>query len=70
MIIKYFPDTDTLHVAFTEREIVETVDFNASMSLDVDLDGNVVALTLEHASANVDLGEVSFQQIVAAVPQA
>ena len=52
MIIKYFPDTDTLHVAFTEREIVETVDFNASMSLDV------------------DLGEVSFQQIVAAVPQA
>ena len=37
---------------------------------DVDLEGNVVALTLEHASANVDLGEVSFQQIVAAVPQA
>lgn len=70
MRIKYFPDTDTLYVAFTEREIVETVDFNADTLLDIDSDGNVVALTLEHASATVDLGEVSFQQIVAAVPQA
>jgi hypothetical protein len=29
-----------------------------------------VALTLEHASANVDLAELSFQQVAAAVPQA
>lgn len=70
MKIKYFPDTDTLYVSFTDREIIETIDFNDDTLLDVDLEGNVVALTLEHASANVDLGEVSFQQIVAAVPQA
>ncbi|HRO25696.1 MAG TPA: DUF2283 domain-containing protein [Promineifilum sp.] len=63
MIIKYFPDTDTLYVTFTEREIVETVDFNDDTLLDLDRDGNVVALTLEHARANVDLTDISFQQI-------
>lgn len=63
MIIKYFPDTDTLYVTFTEREIVETVDFNDDTLLDLDRDGNVVALTLEHARAKVDLTDISFQQI-------
>lgn len=63
MIIKYFPDTDTLYVTFTEREIVETVDFNDDTLLDLDREGNVVAMTLEHARANVDLTDISFQQI-------
>ncbi len=63
MIIKYFPDTDTLYVAFTEREVVETVDFNDDTLLDLDQEGNVVALTLEHARAKVDLTDISFQQI-------
>ncbi len=69
MRIKYFPDTDTLYVSFTERQIVETIDFNDDTLLDVDQEGNVVALTLEHASANVDLADISFQQIATAVPQ-
>ncbi len=63
MIIKYFPDTDTLYVAFTDREIVETVDFNDVTLLDLDREGNVVAMTLEHARAQVDLNDISFQQI-------
>ena len=63
MIIKYFPETDTLYVAFTEREIVETVDFNDETLLDLDKDGNIVALTLENAHAKVDLTDISIQQI-------
>ncbi len=68
MRIKCFPDTDTLYVSFTDREIVETIDFNADTLLDIDNEGNVVALTLEHARNKVDLADISFQQI-AAVPQ-
>ena len=34
MKIKYFPDTDTLYVAFTDRDIADTVDFNADTLLD------------------------------------
>lgn len=69
MRIKYFPDTDTLYIALTDREIAETIDFNADTLLDVDEEGNVVALTLEHARDKVDLTDISFQQIAAAVPQ-
>lgn len=69
MKIKYFPDTDTLYVSFNEREIAETIDFNDDTLLDIDATGNLVALTLEHASDNVDLAELSFQQLTA-VPQA
>ena len=61
MKIKYFPGTDTLYISFSDHKIAETIDFNDDTLLDVDLEGNVVALTLEHASVNVDLGEVSFQ---------
>jgi len=69
MRIKYFPDTDTLYVSFTDREIAETIDFNADTLLDIDDMGNVVALTLEHARDKVDLADISFQQIAAIVPQ-
>lgn len=68
MIIKYFPDTDTLYIAFAEREIAETVDFNDDTVLDIDDQGNVIALTLEHARHNVDLSDISFQQIAAVEP--
>lgn len=63
MRIRYFPDTDTLYLSFTDRPIVETIDFNADTLLDVDEDGNVVAMTLEHARLRVDLTDISFQQI-------
>ena len=69
MRIKYFPDTDTLYVSFNEREIAETLDFNDDTLLDIDVLGNVVALTLEHASINVDLDELSFQQMTTLIPQ-
>ncbi|HMT20712.1 MAG TPA: DUF2283 domain-containing protein [Promineifilum sp.] len=68
MIIKYFPDTDTLYVAFADRPIAETVDLNERTLLDLDADGNVVALTLEHARATVDLTDFSFQQLAAIEP--
>lgn len=68
MIIKYFPDTDTLYVSFTDREIVETVDFNDVTLLDLDQDGKVVAITLEHARAQVNLTDISFQQIAVVEP--
>lgn len=68
MIIRYFSDTDTLYLAFTEREVAETVDFNEDTLLDIDADGNIVGITVEHARARVDLSDISFQQVIAAEP--
>jgi uncharacterized protein YuzE len=68
MIIKYFPDTDTLYVSFSDGEVVETVDFDDETLLDLDPEGHIVALTLENARARVDLQAITFQQMVAVEP--
>jgi uncharacterized protein YuzE len=64
MKIRYFADTDTLHLELNNREVVETREINENTLIDLDADGNLVALTLEHAQGVTDLGEVSLHQIV------
>ena len=61
MKIKYFPDTDTLLVNFSEREIVETRDLNENVLIELDKDGLVVSMTIEHAKDQTDLSEFTYQ---------
>lgn len=69
MKIRYFPDTDTLYVELTQREVVETRDLNENTIIDLDADGNLVAITLEHAGELVNLSDFSFRQITTAERQ-
>lgn len=64
MEIKYFQDTDTLLVNFTDNEIVETRDLNENTLIELDKDGNLVSITLEHATYQADMINFSYQQIV------
>jgi len=61
MQAKYFPDTDTLLLQFSDREIVETYDVNEDVLLDVDKDGRVVNMTIEHAKQQTNVNEFSYQ---------
>ena len=61
MKIKYFSDTDTSLVDFNDREIVETRDLNQNVLIDLDKDGFVVSMTVEHAKQHTDLNEFSYQ---------
>lgn len=61
MKIKYFSDTDTLLVDFNDREIVETRDLNQNVLIELDKDGFVVSMTVEHAKQHTDLNEFSYQ---------
>jgi uncharacterized protein YuzE len=65
MNIKYFQDTDTLYIEFRKGEIAETRDLDENTLLDVDSDGNIVALTMEHARQRADIPQFSFEQIAA-----
>ena len=65
MKVKYFPDTDTLLVDFSDREVVETRDLNENVLVELDREGRVVSMTLEHAKRQTDVAEFSYQ--VAAV---
>jgi uncharacterized protein YuzE len=65
MKIKYFSDTDTLYIEFKATEVRETRDLDENTLIDVDDDGNICAITLEHAQERTGLLNFSFEQIVA-----
>jgi uncharacterized protein YuzE len=65
MTIKYFQDTDTLHIEFRVAEVVETRDLDENTQLDIDKDGNICAMTIEHARDRADIPNFSFEQIAA-----
>ena len=46
MTIKYFQETDTLHIEFRAAEVAETRDLDENTQLDIDKDGNICAMTL------------------------
>ena len=65
MKVKYFQDTDTLYIEFRAADIVETRDLDEDTLLELDAQGRVCALTLEHAQARADIPRFSFEQIAA-----
>lgn len=65
MKIRYFADTDTLHIEFRAALVSETRDLDENMLLDVDSHGNICAITVEHASERAGIPEFSYEQIAA-----
>ena len=59
----YFPDTDTLLIDFADREIVETKDVNENILVELDSDGELVSMTIEHTKDQMDVDSVSFQRV-------
>ena len=65
MKITYFQDTDTLYIEFRAGSVAETRDLDENTLLDLDAKGQVVALTLEHASERADVLHFSYEQVAA-----
>ena len=65
MKVTYFQDTDTLYIEFKPVEIVETRDLDENTLLDLDRTGNIVGITVEHASKRADIPKFSYEQIAA-----
>ncbi|MBA3028652.1 MAG: DUF2283 domain-containing protein [Desulfobacteraceae bacterium] len=55
MKVKYFSDTDTAHVEFTDKEISETKEISENIYIDIDAKGNIVSMTIEHAKDSAEL---------------
>jgi len=62
MQIKYFSDTDTAIIEFTDRPISETRELSENLYMDLDVDGNPVNLTVEHARTTAQLPNLSYEQ--------
>lgn len=63
MRIKYFEETDTALLEFGSGQAVETRELSEDILLDLDAEGKVVSITIEHASQQGDLLEVSFHRV-------
>jgi len=51
MKIRYFADTDTLYIVFSQKPPAETRDLDENTLLDLDEDGQLCSMTIEHATA-------------------
>ena len=65
MKIKYFEGTDTAQVEFSNQAVVETREINENLYIDLDAQGNLVNMTIEHASLQANMHELAFQRIAA-----
>ena len=63
MQVRYSPDTDTLLIDFADRDIAETTDINENVLVELDADGGLVSMTIEHAKVNVNIEDFSFQTV-------
>ena len=65
MKIRYFRDTDTLYIEFRQAPLAETRDLDEDTQIDLDAQGGICAMTVEHASERADLPALDYQQVAA-----
>jgi uncharacterized protein YuzE len=63
MRVKYFSDTDTAHIEFTDKAVQKTKEISENIYVDIDGKGNIVSMTIEHAKGNAGLWEFSYQEM-------
>ena len=68
MKVKYFPDTDTALVEFSDHEVSETKEISESIYVDLDSKGNLISMTIEHARTNARLDEFSLVEVAGKAP--
>ena len=58
-------DTDTLLIEFRAVPVAETRDLDENTFLDVDAQGDICAITVEHASTRADAPHFSYKEVAA-----
>jgi uncharacterized protein YuzE len=61
MKIQYFQDTDTLHIEFRVAEVAETRDLDENTLLDLDRNGGLCGMTVEHARVRAEIPKFSYE---------
>ncbi|EQD49654.1 hypothetical protein B2A_07591, partial [mine drainage metagenome] len=65
MKVRYFEQTDTLLIELKDAPVTETRDLDENTVLDVDQNGNICAITIEHASKRAGIPQFSYEQVAA-----
>jgi uncharacterized protein YuzE len=65
MKVTFFADTDTLYIEFKAGMIAETRDLDENTLLELDGEGRMVALTIEHATERTGIPAFTYEQVAA-----
>ena len=65
MKLSYFTDTDTLYIEFRADTVLETKDLDENTLVDLDQNGQIIALTVEHASQRTDVSHLKLSGLAA-----
>ena len=66
MKIRYFDcRPSTLYIEFRDAPVAETRDLDENTLLEVDAQGDICAITVEHASERADIPRFSYEQVAA-----
>lgn len=58
MKLHYYPETDSLYIELKSTPGAETREIVEGLVVDLDADGNVVGLDIDHASGKLDLSKI------------
>ena len=65
MKIRYFEDTDKLYIELKPGVVSESRDLDENTLVEVDDQGRMLAITIEHAQSRAELPTFSYEQIAA-----
>jgi uncharacterized protein YuzE len=65
MKVSYFDDTDTLYIEFNNTDVLESRDLDENTLLDLDTDGNIIGITLEHTCTRSAVSKLQLAGIAA-----
>ena len=63
MKIKYFAETDTALIEFSDRSVSETKEISKDIYVDMDEAGRLVSMTIEHAKTSARIKKFSFLEV-------
>lgn len=63
MKIRYFSDTDTTLIEFSNKSNIETKEISENRYIDLDESSKLVSMTIEHARDKANISEVSYLQM-------
>ena len=65
MKVRYFKDKDILYIEFRPVDAAETRDLDENTLLEIDAEGKICGITIEHASERTEIPSFSFEQVSA-----
>ena len=66
MRLRYYPETDSLYIDLSAKPGVDSREIADGVVVDLDGDGNIVGIDIQHASEKLDLKTVEIEALPAA----